>query len=118
MTDFVEILNSYKDSKDVLDFIDDVQKLRFYYSTQQFEEMLKHIYHLTIKYSSETIIWNSINRNQPIDYNQAYQNAENFLRAKGFSMLIQKGYYLSHYLNQEDIAFIEKMSKVMDIKLI
>lgn len=111
MTDFVEILNSYKDSKDVLDFIDDVQKLRFYYSTQQFEEMLKLIHHLTIKYSSETIIWNSINRNQPVDYNQAYQNAENFLRTKGFSMLIQKGYDLCQLVKQDEIVCIEKMRK-------
>ena len=35
MNDYLEILKGYKDVKDVFDLVDDVQKLRFYYSTQQ-----------------------------------------------------------------------------------
>lgn len=114
MNDFLEVLNQYKDIKDVLDLVGDIQKLRFYYSTQQYKVMIQYIQHLVVKYPVDTFIWNSFNSTMPDTYDQAYQNAENFLRLKGFSLLIQKGCDLSQNLNQEEIAFIEKMIKPME----
>ena len=43
MNDYLEILRYYKDEKDIFDLIDEVQKLRFYYSTSQYDLMIKHI---------------------------------------------------------------------------
>lgn len=111
MNDYLRILSYYRDTNDVLDLINDIQILWDYYSTNQYDKMLKHIQHLTMKYSLEAFIWNSINRNQPLDYNQVYLNAENFLRAKGFAMLMQKGYDLCQLVKQDEIVCIEKMRK-------
>ena len=114
MNDYLEILNNYKDVKGVFDLIDDVQKLRFYYSNQQYETMMQHIRDLVAKYPLETAFWNGFNPAMPDTYNQAYQNAENFLRFNGIKMLIQKGYDLSQHLKQEEISFIKSMIKPME----
>ena len=108
MNDYLEILNNYKDVKDVFDLVDDVQKLRFYYSTQQYQAMMQHIRDLVAKYPLEAGIWNLFNRITPNTYDQAYQNAENFLRFKGFKMLLEKGYNLSKHLTQEEIRLIQQ----------
>ena len=55
-----------------------------------------------------------VNRIQPISYDEAYQNAENFVRRKGFTMLLQKGYDLSQHLKQEEINFLQQMIKPME----
>ena len=47
----------------------------------------------------------------PETYDQAYQNAENFLRFKGFKLLLEKGYNLSKHLTQEEITSIQQMTK-------
>ena len=114
MNDYLEILRYYKDEKDIFDLIDEIQKLRFYYSTSQYDLMIKHIRDLTSKYFIETFKWNMVNRMQPISYDEAYQNAENFLRTKGFTMLLQKGYDLSQHLKQEEINFFQQMIKPME----
>ena len=114
MNDYLEILNNYKDVKDVFDLVDDVQKLRFYYSTQQYEAMMQHIRNLVAKYPIDAEVWNFFHPNMPNTYDQAYMSAENFLRGKGFAMLLKKGYDLSKHLKQEEINTIQQMNKPMD----
>ncbi|MBR5439307.1 MAG: hypothetical protein IKV61_03715 [Clostridia bacterium] len=114
MNDYLDILSNYKNVKDVYDLIEEVQKLRYYYSTRQYDLMINHIRNLTLKYFIETLEWNSKNKEQPISYDAAYQNAENFLRTKGFTMLLQKGYDLSQHLKQEEINSIQQMNKPME----
>ena len=58
MNDCLDILSNYKDIKDVYDLIEEVQKLRFYYSTQQYETMMQHIRDLVTKYPIDAGIWN------------------------------------------------------------
>ena len=101
MKDYLEILNQYRDIKEICDLIDDVQKLRFYYSTQRFDLMLQHIGQLTLKYPMETASWNSVNIQPPTSYDQHYQNAEEFLKTKGYSILFEKGYGISQYLRNK-----------------
>lgn len=114
MNDYLEVLNGYKDVKDVCDLIDDVQKLRFYYSNQQYETMMQHIRNLVAKYPIDAGFWNLFNRIMPDTYDQAYQNAENFLRFKGFKLLLEKGYNLSKHLTQEEINSIQQPNKPME----
>ena len=111
MNDYLELFEKFKDDKEVVDLIDDVKKLRFYYSTQQYNTMMQHIQHLVAKYPLEAGIWNLFNRIMPDTYDQAYQNAENFLRFKGFKLLLEKGYNLSKHLTQEEITSIQQMTK-------
>ena len=111
MNDYLEVLKRYKDVKDVFDLVDGVQKLRFYYSNQQFEDMMQHIRNLVAKYPIDAGFWNLFNRIMPDTYDQAYQNAEKFLRFKGFKMLVEKGYNLSKHLTQEEINSIQQMNK-------
>lgn len=111
MNDHLTIFEQFKKEKEILDLIDDIKKLRFYYSTQQYDSMLQHINDLTKKYALETLVWNSVNKVQPITYDQSYQNAEVFLRSKGLVMLVKKGCDLSQYLNQEEIHTIQQMIK-------
>ena len=108
MNDYLEVFHQYKEA---FDLVDEVQKLRAYYSTQQYKAMMQHIQHLVAKYPLEAGIWNLFNRIMPDTYDQAYQNAENFLRFKGFKMLLEKGYNLSKHLNQEEINTIQQMTK-------
>ena len=89
--DYIQELEKHKDFKDVKDLVDDVHKLREYYFTGQYDAMQQHINKLTIKYLSETIIWNSTSTSMPTTPDELYINAESFLRLKGYSMLIQKG---------------------------
>ena len=58
MNDYLEIFKIYKDVKEVIDLVDDVRKLRFYYSTQQYETMMQHIRNLVAKYPIDAGVWN------------------------------------------------------------
>ena len=114
MNDYLEILNNYKDVKDVFDLVDDVQKLRFYYSTQQYQAMMQHIRDLVAKYPIDAGVWNLFHPNMPKTYEEAYASAEIFLRGKGFAMLLKKGYDLSKHLKQEEINTIQQRFKPME----
>ena len=111
MEDYLEIFKGYKDVKDVFDLVDDVQKLRFYYSTKQYETMMQHIRNLVAKYPLDAELWNLFHPNMPNTYEEAYASAESFLRGKGFAILLKKGYDLSQYLKQEEITTIQQTNK-------
>ena len=104
--DYLQEIEKYKDFKDIKDFVDDVHKLREYYSTRQYDAMSQHIWNLMIKYAKETVAWNIANTNMPTSPDESYINAENFLRLKGFSMLIKKGINLQNKLNQQELNLI------------
>lgn len=114
MNDYLEVLKGYKDIKDVFDLIEDVQKLRFYYSNQQYETMMQHIRNLVAKYPIDAKIWNFFHPYMPNTYEEAYGSAEIFLRRKGFKMLLEKGYNLSKHITQEEINAIQQMNKPME----
>ena len=120
MNDYLELFEKFKDEneKDIVDLIDEVKKLRFYYSTQQYDSMLQHIKELTRKYALETLVWNSVNKVQPITYDQSYQNAEVFLRSKGLIMLIKKGYDEIYVVKLHSIGISQKLAKKVNLKVI
>lgn len=112
MDDYLEILKKFKDVKEILDLCNDVQKLRGYYRTRQFQKMQEHITSLMIKYLAETVAWNICNPQQPTTCEQAYINAENFLCAKGVKLVVEKiGDYKSR-LTPDEISFIESMKPI------
>lgn len=83
MNDYLTTFEQHKDIKEIADLIDEVKKLRLYYSTQQYDAMQQHINDLTRKYLVETITWNASHPTMPTTVQQAYINAGNFLRLKG-----------------------------------
>lgn len=107
MNDYLNTFEQYKDIKEIADLIDDVRKLREYYCTQQYDRMQQHINKLTSKYLVETLTWNATHPTMPITVQQAYMNAETFLRLKGISILLQKGIKPQVQLSAEEAAFIE-----------
>lgn len=107
MNDYLTIFEQYKDVKEIADLIDEVKKLRNYYRAQQYDRMQQHINELTGKYLIETLIWNASHPSMPTTVQQAYLNAENFLRLKGISVLLQKGIKMQEYLSVEEASFIE-----------
>ena len=107
MNDYLTTFEQHKDIKEIADLIDEVRKLREYYCTQQFDRMQQHINELTGKYFVETITWNAAHPYMPITVQQAYLNAETFLRLKGISILLQKGIKPQVQLSAEEAAFIE-----------
>lgn len=109
MKDYLEIYEKFKDVKDIADLVEDTEKLRYYYRTRQFQEMLKHIDSLTKKYFIDTVIWNSVNRSKPITYEQAYISAENFLCVQGAKLIVEKSKDYSKHLTIEEMHFIEKI---------
>ena len=82
MNDYLEEYKKYKDDKEAGDLISDIEKLRYLYNCQNFQEMMNHINELTNKYKKATIVWNAVNPVPASNYYEMYQNAENFLKAK------------------------------------
>ena len=111
MDDYLNFLEQYKQSKEISDLIDEIKELREYYHTQQYDKMNQHINKLTVKYLVETSAWNVTHPIMPDTVQQAYLNAESFLRLKGFSLLIEKGAELQVQLSSDEAAFIESMIK-------
>lgn len=114
MNDYLDFLEQYKDLKEISDLVDEVKKLREYYRTQQYDRMQQHINELTGKYLIETLTWNATHPSMPTTVQQAYLNAENFLRLKGFSLLLEKGVKLQDRLTSEELAFIQSTIKPME----
>lgn len=90
MSDYLEVLKRYQDIKEISDLIDDVEKLREYYHSGQYDKMQQHIQSLMLKYLTETVIWNSSHTAAPQTPEQSYQNAETFLCAKARAMMLEK----------------------------
>lgn len=105
--DYLQEIEKYKDFKDIKDFVDDVHKLRECYSTRQYDAMSQHIWNLMIKYAKETVTWNITNTKMPTTPDESYFNAENFLRLKGYSMLIEHGISVENKLTNEEINFLK-----------
>lgn len=113
MKSYLEIYEKFKEVKDIADLVEDAGKLRYYYGTGQFQEMLKHIESLTKKYFIDTAIWNSVNRNMPATYEQSYINAENFLSALGAKIIIKQVFDYRNRITSEEAAFIDAIIKSM-----
>lgn len=97
-----EIFEMFSDIKDINDYICEVNTLRFYYMSGQFDLMRQQIDKLTRKYLIETRIWNTINTTRPANDEQAYKSAEVFLQAVGAKMIIEKaGNYLDKLSEEE-----------------
>lgn len=90
MEDYLKIYEKFKDIKEIKDYIDEVNELRYYYNSQQFDKMHEHIRKLTTKYHDEANAWNSVNPCMPVTHQQAYINAENFLQVQGAKLLVTK----------------------------
>jgi len=113
MNDCLNTFEQYKDIKEIADLIDEVKKLREYYRTQQYDKMQQHINELMQKYLVETLTWNATHPSMPTTVQQAYLNAETFLRLKGISLLLEKGVKLQDRLTSEELAFIESTIRPM-----
>ena len=50
----------------------------------------------------------------PATVEQAYKNAEDFLRVKGISVLLSKGIKLQGQLSAEEVSFIESTFKPIE----
>lgn len=114
MNDYLTTFEQYKDVKEIADLIDEVKKLREFYRTQQYDRMQQHINELTGKYLVETLTWNASHPSMPTTVQQAYLNAEAFLRLKGISVLLQKGIKTQDQLSAEEAAFIESTIKPIE----
>ena len=114
MNDYLIAFEQYKDIKEIADLIDEIKKLREYYHTQQYDRMQQHINELTGKYLIETLTWNASHPSMPTTVQQAYLNAESFLRLKGISVLLQKGIKTQDQLSAEEAAFIESAIRPME----
>ena len=107
MNDYLEVFEKFKDVKEIFDLCDDVQKLRGYFHAGQFQKMQEHIRSLMIKYSLETLVWNAVNTQPPLTYEQAYINAEAFLRGQGAKIITKKIFGYQSRLTPDEISFIE-----------
>lgn len=102
MNNYLKEFEKYKDIKDIKDIIDEATKLNELYNAEKHNEMIEHIRNLMIKYFVETLTWNSINRVMPQTIEQQYINANNFLKAQGVKILIEKGVEVSKELLGEN----------------
>ena len=114
MNDYLTTFEQHKDIKEIADLIDEVKKLRFYFSTQQYDAMQQHIQSLTTKYLIETLAWNSTHKTMPTTAQQSYINAETFLRLKGISVLLQRGIKTQEQLSAGEADYIRTTIKPME----
>ena len=114
MRNYLEILEEFKEIKDIKDLIDEVKKLRQYYHSQQYKKMQEHILSLMLKYFKETLAWNAVNQDMPINYEQSYINAENFLAAQGAKKIVELVSDYKKKLSDEEASFLESMSKLTE----
>lgn len=114
MNDYLNTFEQYKGIKEIADLIDEVKKLREYYRAQQYDKMQQHINELMQKYLVETLTWNATHPSMPTTVQQAYLNAEAFLRLKGISMLLEKGIKTQEQLSTDEAAFIESTIKPIE----
>lgn len=82
MNDYLEEYKKYKNIKEIGDLISDIEKLRYFYTYHNYQEMMNHINELTKKYMLEAAVWNFVNRVPASNYDEMYQNAEDFLKLK------------------------------------
>ena len=91
MNDFLEVLEPYKEIKEIADIIDETQKLRCYYYSQNYIDMLQHINYLTKKYILETIIWNTTHTERNYSYEEQFSIAEEFLYREAIKVFVKYG---------------------------
>ena len=111
MNDYLITFEQHKDIKEIDDLIDEIRKLRYHYNTQQYDAMYQHIHFLMAKYYIETAAWNLTNQIAPRTAQEAYINAEAFLRVKGFSLLLQKGIQIQDQLSAEEMKALNSIVK-------
>lgn len=107
--DYLKIYEKFENVKEVADYINDVLKLRYYYVSQQYGLMWQHINRTAQKYAVETTVWNTVNTEPPKTDEQAYINAENFLQAKGASIIAENVPNYKNYLTDSEVAFVQSM---------
>lgn len=87
----MKLLENNKHIKEIANIIEEITRLDFLYSNQQYEQMQMFINKLTQKYAIETIIWNAQSSRQATNYIEVYQYARNFLLTQGKNKLAQIG---------------------------
>lgn len=71
--------------------------------------MMDNINELLVKYYKERIVWNLANPIQPQNYDQNYLSTERFMQCQGAVLIVKNSNKYSHYLTQEEDAFIKSM---------
>lgn len=91
-----DLLNKFKDYKDIADIIKEKDELSFYYNCKDYQKFNNFIQMLMNKYYLETKIWNNRpNSVMPITVEDSYINAINFLNTKAAELLVEKGIKIS-----------------------
>lgn len=102
MSGYLESLQRYKSIKEISDLADEVMKLREYYHARQYLEMRQYIRHLSDKYPIDTLQWNSLHPIKPFTDQQAYTNAESFMKQKSISVLKKYGVVFQERRSDEE----------------
>jgi len=110
MADYLQIYEKFKHVKEIEDYISDVNTLRDHFQKQEFSAMQEHIHKLTLKYPIETIIWNIVNTNKPITFEESYINAESFLEFQGVFILTKTVENYTNFLSKEEITYIQSFN--------
>lgn len=109
INDYLKTYEKFKDTKEVVEYIDNVLLLRHYYTSQQFSKMQEHIQEVMNKYVIETLVWNAVNHYQPTTFEQLYINAECFLQKIGAKIIVELVRDYARRLTEEEVVFIESM---------
>ena len=107
MNDYLDILEKFKDVKDILDLYNEVLLLREYHNARSYQKMMEYIDHLASKYWIEKVAWNLRNTQQPITCEQAYINAETFLCEKGAKLIVSKVIDYKRHLSAEELKLLD-----------
>jgi hypothetical protein len=108
----LEILKKFADQKEVADLIDEITTLHKYFCSKDYKRMQVYIQKLMIKYYEETICWNSVNKQQPQNFAQAFYNAERFLLFKGIRIIAKSVNNYKQRLTKEELRTFEMLMKM------
>lgn len=82
MNDYIVIFEKFSDYKNVVDCINELKTLRFYYETKQYDQMRDFIQRLISKHTLEALAWNLKHPVMPETFDQLYINACDFMRVQ------------------------------------
>ena len=110
MADYLQVYEKFKHVKEIGDYISDVITLRNHFQKQEFVAMQEHIHKLTVKYPAETMLWNTFNPYRPTSFEQAYINAENFMKFLGAKIIAKTVKDYANYLSKEETKYIQSVT--------
>ena len=113
MNDYIDIFEKFSDNIKVLDCINELKTLRFYYETKQYDQLRDFVQHIISKYPKEAYSWNVKHPIMPKDTDSLYVGAVEFMCVQTIKEIsIAVSNYLD-FLTEEEKAILDVLIRAL-----